>query len=142
MSARAARAPLTGLTIGGLARDPLWYGMGARCCRHYRLDRCRLAPRDPALLAGRNAERGDDLRRTTPARTALTTPRGRGVISELDIYRAANLLIDRHGSDAMIAAARMIDRMLELGDPEGRLIWKRIKRAIGELQAAPSGPAH
>jgi len=64
------------------------------------------------------------------------------VISELDIYRAANLLIDRHGSDAMIAAARMIDRMLELGDPEGRLIWKRIKRAIGELQAAPSGPAH
>jgi hypothetical protein len=41
------------------------------------------------------------------------------VIPELDIYRAANLLIDRHGGDALIEAARMIDRMLELDDPEG-----------------------
>jgi hypothetical protein len=36
------------------------------------------------------------------------------MIPELDIYRAANLLIVRHGADALI------DRMLELGDPEGR----------------------
>jgi len=41
------------------------------------------------------------------------------VISELDIYRAANLLLDRHGADALIAAARMIDRMLELATPKG-----------------------
>jgi hypothetical protein len=60
------------------------------------------------------------------------------VISELDIYRAANLLIDRHGADALIEAARMIDRMLELGDPEGRQFWKRIKRAIEQLHAAPT----
>jgi hypothetical protein len=52
------------------------------------------------------------------------------VISGLDIYRAANLLIDRHGADALIEAARMIDRMLELGDPEGRSVWRRIKAAI------------
>jgi hypothetical protein len=52
----------------------------------------------------------------------LATPRGRGVVSELDIYRAANLLIDRHGGDALVAAAQMIDRMLELGDPEGRQV--------------------
>jgi hypothetical protein len=58
------------------------------------------------------------------------------MISELDIYRPANLLIDRHGGDALIAAARMIDRMLELGDPEGRQVWKRIKHAIEQLQAA------
>jgi hypothetical protein len=38
------------------------------------------------------------------------------VVSDRDIYRAANLLIDRHGGDALVAAARMIDRML--GDPE------------------------
>jgi hypothetical protein len=38
------------------------------------------------------------------------------------IYRAANLLIDRHGGGAAVEAARMIDRMLELGDPEGRLV--------------------
>jgi hypothetical protein len=60
------------------------------------------------------------------------------VISELDIYRAANLLIDRHGGDALIEAARMIDRMLELGDREGRSVWRRIKAAIEQLQAAPS----
>ena len=64
------------------------------------------------------------------------------MISELDIYRAANLLIDRHGGDALIQAARMIDRMLDLGDPEGRQVWKRIKRAIEALQAAPSGVTH
>jgi len=42
------------------------------------------------------------------------------VISAFDIYRAANLLIERHGADALIEAARMIDRMLDHGDPEGQ----------------------
>jgi hypothetical protein len=55
------------------------------------------------------------------------------VISELDIFRAANLLIDRHGGDAVVEAAKMIDRMLELGDPEGRQVWRRIKAAIEQL---------
>jgi hypothetical protein len=55
------------------------------------------------------------------------------VLSELDIYRAANLLIDRHGADALIAATQMIDRMLQLGDSEGRQVWKRIKHAIEQL---------
>jgi hypothetical protein len=41
------------------------------------------------------------------------------VVSDRDIYRAANLLIDRHGGDALIVAAEMVDRMLEQGDPEG-----------------------
>ena len=61
------------------------------------------------------------------------------MISEVDIYRAANLLIDRHGGGgALIEAAQMIDRMLELGDPEGRQVWKRIRRAIEQLRAAPT----
>ena len=64
------------------------------------------------------------------------------MISELDIIRAANLLIDWHSGDALIEAANMIDRMLELGDPEGRQVWRRIKRAIEALQASPSGAAH
>ncbi len=43
------------------------------------------------------------------------------MISNLDIYRAANLLIERHGVDAVIeAAARLIDRMLYRGDRGGR----------------------
>jgi hypothetical protein len=36
----------------------------------------------------------------------------------------------------------MIDRMLDLGEPEGRQVWKRIKGAIKALPAAPSGAAH
>jgi len=64
------------------------------------------------------------------------------LISDLDIYRAANVLIDRHGTDALIEAVQMIDRMLANGDEEGRLVWRRIKRAIEALQGAPRGPPH
>jgi hypothetical protein len=64
------------------------------------------------------------------------------VISELDIYRAANLLLDRHGADAPIEAAHMIDRMHDRCDDEGQVVWWRIKRAIEALQAQPSGAVH
>ena len=62
--------------------------------------------------------------------------------SDLDIYRAANLVIKRHGGDAVIEAARMVDRMLELGDREGRALWQRICRAIEVLQAPSDGTRH
>lgn len=58
------------------------------------------------------------------------------VISELDIYRAANLLVRRHGDDAAIEAARKSDLMLGRGDTEGQRVWLRIKRAIAELAGA------
>ena len=64
------------------------------------------------------------------------------MVSDLDIYRAANLVIARHGANALIEAARMIDRMLANGDEEGRSVWRRIQAAIAELQAIPTGPAH
>ena len=64
------------------------------------------------------------------------------MISDLDIYRAANLVIKRHGVDAVIEAARMVDRMLELGDVEGRDLWRRIRRAIKPLQAPADGVRH
>jgi hypothetical protein len=61
------------------------------------------------------------------------------VVSDLDIYRAANLLIDRYGADALIEAPRMIDRMLELGNPEGQAVWRRLWCAIEALRAQPIG---
>jgi hypothetical protein len=64
------------------------------------------------------------------------------MISDLDIWRAANLLIRQHGAEAELAAARRTDLMLERGDLEGQTLWKRISRAIVELQAPPTGPAH
>lgn len=62
------------------------------------------------------------------------------MISDLDIYRAANLLLERHGADALMEAARRIDTMLDRGDLDGRLLWLRIKHAIEALQAPSRGP--
>ena len=45
-------------------------------------------------------------------------------------------------ANALIAAAQMIDRMLQNGDEEGRLVWLRIRRAVEALQAGPRGPLH
>jgi hypothetical protein len=64
------------------------------------------------------------------------------MISDLDVWRAANLLIRQHGPDAELVAARRADQMLACGDLDGQLVWRRIRRAIAELQATPTGPAH
>ncbi len=64
------------------------------------------------------------------------------MVTDLDIYRAANLLIERHGTDALIEAARMIDRMLDHGDTEGRQVWRRIKSALEALQTPQRGRLH
>src|ERR1051325_5103466 len=58
--------------------------------------------------------------------------------ADIDIWRAANLLISQHGENAEVVAAQRADVMLERCDPEGWLVWLRIKRAIVELQAAPA----
>jgi len=62
--------------------------------------------------------------------------------ADLDIWRAANLLICQHGQDAEMAASQRADQMLDRGDWEGRLVWLRISEAIAELQATPTGLAH
>jgi hypothetical protein len=64
------------------------------------------------------------------------------LISDLDIYRAANLLIDRYGPDAMIEAARLMDFVLDRGDRDGQHVWLRIREAIFVLQAPSTGTVH
>ena len=64
------------------------------------------------------------------------------MISDLDIWRAANLLIRRGEADAELIAGRVAELMLDLGDPEGQLVWMRIRCAISEMQASMTGPAH
>jgi hypothetical protein len=61
------------------------------------------------------------------------------VIPEIDIWRAANLLIRRHGANAELEAAKRADLMLDRGDDDGRLLWMRIRRAIEGLQAPSAG---
>ena len=60
----------------------------------------------------------------------------RPVIPDLDIYRTANLLIQQNGQDAPVHAAMRADAMLEKGDLDGCAVWKRVVRAVGELQRA------
>ncbi|HJU20560.1 MAG TPA: hypothetical protein VJ770_29260 [Stellaceae bacterium] len=60
-------------------------------------------------------------------------------ISDLDIWRAANLLIGLHGVDAELMAAQRADLMLDRGGRDGQLVWMRIRRAIAALQAPPKG---
>ena len=39
---------------------------------------------------------------------------------ELDIWRSAKLLVDKHGTNATIRAAQRADQLLAAGDIEGR----------------------
>ena len=55
------------------------------------------------------------------------------MIPDLDIYRAANLLVKHHGEDAPIHAAMRADAMLDKGDLGGYAVWKRIVKAVEEL---------
>ena len=55
------------------------------------------------------------------------------MVSDLDIYRSAWLMVRQHGDDAVIQAAMRADELLERGDLEGQRAWLRIVDAIGEL---------
>jgi hypothetical protein len=61
------------------------------------------------------------------------------VIPELDIWRAATLLIQQDGDEAEIVAAQRADLMLERGDLDGQQLWMRIRRTVAELQAPATG---
>ena len=61
------------------------------------------------------------------------------MVSDLDIYRSAKLLVKHHGADAPIEAAMRADELLEAGDLEGCATWKRILRAVEELQGSEPG---
>jgi len=63
------------------------------------------------------------------------------MIRDLDIYRSANVIIREHGEDAALEAAKHADAMLEKGDLEGQVVWKRIVRAVGEIQRTKQAPS-
>jgi len=55
------------------------------------------------------------------------------MIDDLDILRAANLLLHLHGEDAELAAAQRADELLNRGDVEGHAVWRRIVSAVADL---------
>ena len=60
--------------------------------------------------------------------------------ADIDIYRSANVLIRKHGEDAAIEAAMRTDAMLDKGNLDGYAVWKRIVRAVEEIQRAEPAP--
>ncbi len=62
------------------------------------------------------------------------------MIPDLDIFRSANELVKQHRDDAPIHAAMRADAMLEKGDLDGAAVWRRILRAIEELQGTVPRP--
>jgi hypothetical protein len=52
----------------------------------------------------------------------------------IDSYRAAKILIDKHGAGASAAASRRTQELMGLGDDEDAATWADILFAIGEMQ--------
>ena len=61
------------------------------------------------------------------------------MVPETAIWRAAELLIRKHGANAELEAAKRADVMLERGDEDRRVVGARIRRAVEALQAPPVG---
>ena len=59
------------------------------------------------------------------------------MISDLDAYQAAKILIDQRGPMADAFAASRIEELLQEGDFEGAMAWRRILGAIQELLREP-----
>jgi hypothetical protein len=57
------------------------------------------------------------------------------MVDDKDVWRSAQILVKRYGETAGFEAAKRVDAMLEEGDPDGAAAWKRILKAVDELQA-------
>ncbi len=54
--------------------------------------------------------------------------------SQTEVWRAASALVIEHGSEARFVARLRADALLAQYDVDGHLLWKRIARAVRELQ--------
>jgi len=68
--------------------------------------------------------------------------KGDVVPSDLDIYRAAHLMMHEHGGDAELEAATRANRMLQRGDRDELLTWFRIWRTIAAMRQTPASLPH
>jgi hypothetical protein len=65
------------------------------------------------------------------------------VIPEIDIWRAATLMLKRYGEKALEESAARVDELATAGDDNGVAVWRRISDAVGQLvNTTPPGPVH
>jgi L-lactate dehydrogenase (cytochrome) len=66
-----------------------------------------------------------------------------GVIPEIDIWRAARLMLKRYGEKAEAESAARSDELAAAGDWKGAATWRRIMDAVLQLaNKTPPGPVH
>ncbi len=56
------------------------------------------------------------------------------MISDLDLWRAAQVMVKHYGDSAATEAAMRVDEFLDQGIIDGQRLWMRIMDAIEELQ--------
>jgi hypothetical protein len=65
------------------------------------------------------------------------------VIPEIDIWRAANLMLKRYGEKALEESSARADELAADGDHDGASTWRRITAAVVQLaNNVPPGPLH
>jgi hypothetical protein len=65
------------------------------------------------------------------------------VIPEIDIWRAANLMLKHYGEKALEESAARADELDSHDDYNGAAIWRRITVAVEQLEnTTPPGPVH
>lgn len=58
------------------------------------------------------------------------------MLPEIDIWRAASVMLKRYRDTAWFEAARRTDGMLDAGDIEGAAVWRRVLKVIEKLQTS------
>lgn len=58
-------------------------------------------------------------------------------MDEIDIWRAAQEMINLYGPEAPLASAKRADKAIDQGDPEGERVWVQIIKAVNVLLDKP-----
>jgi hypothetical protein len=78
----------------------------------------------------------------TVRRTVECIPPASGMTTDLDVYRAAGVLVKEcRPEQAPLMAAKPADAMLEFGDLDGERTWKAVLRAVRELTRTERRPS-
>ena len=65
------------------------------------------------------------------------------MIPDIDIWRAANLMLKRYGDKALEQSATRADELATDGDHDGADTWRQITQAVEQLaNTTPPGPVH
>ena len=118
---------------------------------HPRCDRADLQDREPARWPERAAPQAREARHRGAADAVAPQPgpvlnlyrrrpcRFCSVIPEIDIWRAAQLMLKRYGEKAEAESAARADELALAGDDEGAATWRRIMAAVLQLSNKTAG---